>query len=418
MIENPRYFEENLAQFILNSLGREYIEKIELEGVPLSTWNTKVNLHGFILMKNKDIFSKLQSQEELKKNDKYYEDDKNYQEYVDKWNNNYKIVKGWEDNLKHICPELINSSEVYLSLYKQQDKKISLSAWYAMYDTPNWLKNHQKYPLTKEEELILVQELIETSRYNLKNNSLEEKIIIVDLIEKHQEQIKKKRKENDEQWINTLLKSNTIKLMIEKNQVQDLGRIFNEKYLLPLFRKCNLQENIDNYPNMLINLLPVASPEKWATIHKEGFNINKFFDMKFGKAFQYSLMDSRYRKQTSIFSKQKDLQQIVYKEMEYLSPILNSKYVSQENLRDFWEHIIKNRGKRELIIEACKWVELPDKTKEENQNFYDTWKNSTMRYHIGSMQDLSLPQIFQIAQKEKLENELNKKDKKIKRLKI
>ena len=302
---------------------------------------------------------------------------------------NSKMNK-WINLINSISPDLINDSACTLQVWMKDDKKISFNAYFALSNldlwATNYINNPEQWKLTQKEEKLVVEDLIDkTQNYDLSKLFIYKKEaeikLILDIYMSHCTNIRKdflsinrNPQMNEENWIEKLFNSRAIKNLLEQADVKDLKNFFDEESLKILIKRANLKINIKSFPDMLCNLMPIASPLSWIQSYsgKNSFNINSFFDNIVIRSYAYSLTKGILSSKTRY--SYTSSQEAFKNQIEYLSPVLNSRYINQNDLIKFWDSIFsisKERENPDLFKMICRNVELP--TRDEtlgSETFY------------------------------------------------
>lgn len=404
MISNHNHhFEESLAKFMLISLGVDFLKSIKSNGIYRSGLNTSTSLYGYIKM----VFHESDTNPYP---DTYYEKVKikDYKKSTEeKIEINKKNLEVWTNLLNDISPLLTLDSSCFLSTWGKSEI-ISYSLWFALIKPIDWARNYindpSKWKLNSVEEKILAISLSHHNHeFNLSEMSHhhqnEEISILLNVFLRHQGYIKenhlidiKGTTNKDEDWIDKLFKSSGMKALIEQGDLKEVSQIFDEESLKILIKKTNLKKNVENHPEMLTNLLPIAPAEKWITAcsFKNNFPINSFFDNKFIRGYGHSLT----KKLKTLPSRHNKAQVAFEKEMSYLSDFLTKDYINSEDLINFWNNILKI-GDLELFKTCAKHIGLPDEESKENNGFYDIYNTAKIEeFSFSGTKSFSLKELY------------------------
>lgn len=396
MLSNHEYrFEESLAKFMLINLGKDFLKSHLLEGVATSNYSIKTSLYGYINMKFIESCS-------LPFSDSYYElSGKSGEEY--KKSTQDKAVKEqikidiWKKLLNDISPDLTVDKSCKISKWSGAEE-VSFSLWYALCRPSQWATNYIKNPeiwkLTLKEEKILASELVHVNqRFNLSfldsYHQKEETGILLNIFIKHSQALRSdflNQKTNPartvQDWTDQIFNSSGMKALIEQGDLKDVSKIFDQESLKSLLKKTNLKQNVENYPEMLANILPIAPAEQWinSCTVKGKFNINSFFDNKFIRGYGRSLTKNLNKVKSRHAKAQKALEQ----ELSYLSQFLNTNYVKNQELIEFWDSVIKTRD-FDLLKACSKYVGLPDVNDVfENKKFHSNFDSLKEDFNINN----------------------------------
>ena len=427
------FFEEDLAKFMLTSLGKDFLKSQEVEGRNIRNWNVKASFFGFIKMKfigaynithNQEYYDSLSENQGINKN-------KLSENLIKEINEEKQKLAKWTDLLNNVSPDLIADSSCSLSVWMKDDKKISFNAYFALSHLGEWasnyIKNPQDWKLTPEEEKLVVEDLTQRAQsYDLSSllfyKKTDEMKLILSLYERHCESVKKDflmpkngNQPTQENWIEKLFNSESIKNILEQANPEDLKNFFDDESLKTLIKRANLKKNIQNFPDMLANLMPIATPSSWIEAYsgKTSFNINSFFDNLATRAYGHSLTKGYLKTKKARYA-YPVAQEAFRSEIQYLSPVLNSTHIKQNDLIKFWDTIIfisVQRSDQELFKMICKNVELPsvDETLA-SKDFDKKYNNASInRFTSQGTENIYFKDLYFLAQEEKLSELLKEK---------
>lgn len=427
IIDNHQYvFEESLTRFILMSLGKENLNGLIISGLNSGNYKCKVSIYEYVKQSFCDSFNQPYSKEYYDSLNQYGKD--NHQSAKDSIKNYSDKLQIWKSLLNEISPELIVEKPINIVEWNG-NKNVSFNCWFALRYPEKWasnfLINKEIWKLTNSEEKMLASELINPGRV-LDFNDLYRKFqhqevkLLLNLYLTHQEGIKETYLKsylglNVENWFDKIFNSQGLKSLINQGEFEEVSKIFDEESLKLLIKKTSLKTNVERYPEMLNNLLPIASPKSWikACSGKSTFNINAFFDNKFMHAYGISL--TKENSKNTRF-KHGITQKILDQEFSYLSPCLNSSYINQPELIKFWSKIIKTNN-YDLFISVSKNIGLPEKnTTFDCIMFYNMFDKAEVNYFNGKSNETIPLKEFYLSEKlnYSLREENNKQVRKIK----
>lgn len=437
VISRQNYYEEGLINYILSNIDKNMlkenneIQDINYLKVHSSFWGLVCSQYyrSDLIITDIDYYAQDYSDPKLAElHEKAVKEQSTCLELKNKWktlliSNNIPV----EDNPVY-----------YLSNSAQKLKHaLPYNDWLALSKPREWIRcsayEPKKWEISESSEKLFVKEILNDTYnnhfYSLKDIEYNK---LIELVIKQQEFLKMEYKQlvntssnpvSEEdlemQWLEKLLHSSSMKKLIEEGHSEQMAQLFNDSSCRAIINKAKRQQNIEYHPEMLSNLLGIASPDTWINASSTGknFNLLSFFNAKFKRAYATSLsseMKMKYKYQS--------VQKYVLEELEYLKPALSKVKISQEDKLTFWCKVLEIQN-AELIKMVARCIALPDQCDviDENKTIYQKTKSFYNKFENGMMKDSDLNKnylfkdLYKEGKYEELQSKIPNKTEEVKR---
>lgn len=433
MLYSPeQYFEKDLAIYILKRLNLEDFKNtlFRKEGYNNGTRYNIVHTSfwGLVCSNYREIYSIPKKDEQ----DNPIHAERNYQSSLLNHNRLKQEKNDWQIILESVSTDLTLPP---MYMYKGKEEiNVDFKGWFALNETNKWLnlyiENPMEWRINEIEEKHVIKNLLSENNIYIHNiNEKKEKQcigIILKMLNHYKEQVKIEilseiedvniKDENiiSEKWIEVLFYSKAMKKLLESGETKDITQLFNENDLRFLIKKSNIKNNVDQNAELLSNVLPIASPEKWlrAYTKNKSFNINSFFEVKFKKAYGISLIKSNIKKTP----KYPHVQKVLLEEINYLKSALKNIHILEDEKLKIWFKIIKTEDV-ELLKSMATSIGLPLLTNnEKSQKLYNDL--TIIELTNGQNETRTINDWIKVAQYEELQNMIPQKLNTIKEKKL
>lgn len=428
VINRDAYYEEGLISYILTNIDKESLSSNITDIRDTNYFKVHSNFWGLVSAQYYHADLAITDIEYFKKystEDKYLQLHNKAVEQQEKYQN---IKNNWKKLLNQAGLEVEDNPTYYLShAYQGLKHVLNYKDWLALSYAKEWIvcytHDESKWKITDSSEQIFAQEIIkDTYSHSLSYLKKEEYNTVVDLIIKHKDFLKQDYKislnkppsftqeEFEIEWLNKLLYSSTVKKLIEECDISKVSELFDGASCRAIIDKAKIQKNIENHPEMLSNLLGVASPESWIKAYSTGknFNLLSFFNAKFKRGHAMSLTSDMVLKHRYL-----RVQNYIIEELEYLKPALINAKISEDEKLKFWTKVIQTEN-IDLIKKVSQCIALPDIDNDKSKSFYNTFEYGKIT-DPGTYENYTFKEVYKAAQYEELQNKIPHKTEQVKR---
>lgn len=249
---------------------------------------------------------------------------------------------------------------------------------------------------TENEEILIILQHFESKVDELKylkiRNDMAYCEYLVNLLIKNRQKITEIFKLPEDMFLNKVLESATLKIVISTIDPSKLLDLFSESDLKKIYKKSSLIENIKNNPKMLNNLLPLATADKWISSYKNqksDFDILRFFDNKFFLATGKSIIKKKDNIEQRGTRKEKDfgnysVKSQLIEEFKYLSSSIKNQKIENNTVIQWYRSIIRTDF-MDLFKLSSSVISIPSKNSPNiDLQEYDNLQKDLKKYHWDS----------------------------------
>lgn len=413
--DHQRYFNESICEFALNIIDKSIIKEQLNYAQSIKNFNISSNFWGSILYKNIASFD---SNENI---DSY--------SYLCK-----EKINIWKNIFQKYDKSIIGDSNYVFKkingIKKDKNYNVTINGVLALTNPHTWFNLFKKEPeiyrLNKIEKYILAEDLLEEEQqYSIHGEYKDFNSYILSNFIEHIPQFEKIIN-NDDTFTKKILKSNGLKYLVNTCESEEISLLFPLNGLNSIIKTANSSKTLLNNNNMLSNLMPIATPQKWIDAYTDAkeFNLVKFMNpiLSFASGCNYTdlskiITSNKPGFQKSNLKKMKNSAKEIILRLDYLNDIIKDIKLNPLDTMIWYAFVMEIENKN-LFKKSLSFIDFPERN-SKNTYFFEKWYDKEIKTTLNSnLLSFKWGDVIKESYKEKLDNILEEKFDKVIKPKI